>query len=242
LESPLDREDVGRAAVVSRPPSSTKRERREEKGRLAKLLTSGVARSSFPLTTIDMERTIQLRFAPPVLTEPAPADDGLAKRLRAAAAGDEDAFARLYHDYRGMVHAILLARVRRCDVDDLIQEVFVAAFRRLATLREPGAFGGWLAAIARNRATDHLRHGREEVELPRHLPGGTQVDPAALEALDAIRKLPDAYRETLLMRLVEGMSGAEIAERTGLTPASVRVNLHRGMKQLRQMLGWNSRE
>jgi RNA polymerase sigma-70 factor (ECF subfamily) len=48
--------------------------------------------------------------------------------------------------------------------------------------------------------------------------------------------LPDAYREPLMLRLVEGMTGAEIAERTGLTAASVRVNLHRGMKLLRDKL------
>jgi len=56
--------------------------------------------------------------------------------------------------------------------------------------------------------------------------------------LDVIRKLPDAYRETLLMRLVEGMSGLEIADRTGLSAGSVRVNLHRGMKLLREKLEW----
>jgi RNA polymerase sigma-70 factor (ECF subfamily) len=48
--------------------------------------------------------------------------------------------------------------------------------------------------------------------------------------------LPEAYRETLLMRLVEGLTGPEIALRTGLTPDSVRVNLHRGMKLLRERL------
>jgi RNA polymerase sigma-70 factor (ECF subfamily) len=189
-----------------------------------------------------MERTIRLWLAHPVLAETSKADSGLEARLRAAAAGDQDAYERLYRDYVRMVHAVLLARVRRCDVDDLVQDVFVTAFRRLGSLREPAAFGGWLAAIARNRATDHLRHARDEVELPRNLPGGTPVEPATLEALDAIRRLPEAYRETLAMRLVEGMTGAEIAERTGLTPASVRVNLHRGMKQLREMLGWNNRE
>ena len=55
-------------------------------------------------------------------------------------------------------------------------------------------------------------------------------------ALDAIRLLPAAYRDTLMLRLVEGLSGPEIAQRTGLTPASVRVNLHRGMKLLRARL------
>jgi RNA polymerase sigma-70 factor (ECF subfamily) len=54
--------------------------------------------------------------------------------------------------------------------------------------------------------------------------------------LAAIRALPEAYRETLVLRLVEGMTGPEIAQRTGLTAASVRVNLHRGMKQLRARL------
>jgi RNA polymerase sigma-70 factor (ECF subfamily) len=56
-------------------------------------------------------------------------------------------------------------------------------------------------------------------------------------ALEAIRRLPDAYRETLMLRLVEGMTGPEIAARTNLTPDSVRVNLCRGMKLLRAQLG-----
>ena len=52
--------------------------------------------------------------------------------------------------------------------------------------------------------------------------------------LAAIQGLPEAYRETLVMRLCEGMSGPEIAEVTGLEPGSVRINLHRGMKLLRE--------
>jgi RNA polymerase sigma-70 factor, ECF subfamily len=58
--------------------------------------------------------------------------------------------------------------------------------------------------------------------------------------LDIIKALPEAYRETLVLRLAEGMTGPEIAERTGLTPESVRVNLHRGMKMLRERLGGGS--
>jgi RNA polymerase sigma-70 factor (ECF subfamily) len=59
----------------------------------------------------------------------------------------------------------------------------------------------------------------------------------ASEILAAIRSLPETYRETLVLRLVEGMTGNEIAGRTGLKPESVRVNLHRGMELLRQRLG-----
>jgi RNA polymerase sigma-70 factor (ECF subfamily) len=161
----------------------------------------------------------------------------LGATIRAVAAGDQDAFARLYADYVRMVHAILLGRVPRRDVDDLVQEVFLTAYTRIRELREPAAFGGWIATIARNRATDYLRRMHEQVELPDDLPGGDPIDAQTFAVLDVIRKLPEAYRDTLLMRLVEGMSGQEIADRSGLSAGSVRVNLHRGMKLLREKLG-----
>ena len=158
----------------------------------------------------------------------------LTATIRAVADGDQDAFASLYADYVRMVHAILLGRVPRRDVDDLVQDVFLTAYRRIRELREPAAFGGWIATIARNRATDYLRQTHEQVELPDELAGGDPIDTETFAVLEIVRRLPEAYRDTLLMRLVEGMSGHEIAERSGLTPASVRVNLHRGMKLLRE--------
>ncbi len=155
--------------------------------------------------------------------------------VRAAREGDRAAFGRLYDRYARMVHGILLAWVPVGEVDDLVQDVFLLALRRVHTLREAGAFGGWLAMIARNRARDYHRRLVERYELPEDLAVG-QPDSEAHAALAAIRTLPEAYRETLILRLVEGLTGPEIAERTGLTPASVRVNLHRGIKQLRQKL------
>ena len=169
----------------------------------------------------------------------------LSATIRAVAAGDQDAFGRLYGDYARMVHAILLGRIPRRDVDDLVQEVFLTAYTRIRELREPAAFGGWIATIARNRATDYLRRTHEQVELPDEMPGGDPIDASTFAVLDIVRKLPEAYRDTLLMRLVEGMSGLEIAERSGLSPGSVRVNLHRGMKLLREKLGtdgWHGHE
>lgn len=139
-----------------------------------------------------------------------------------------------------MVHGLLLARVPAPEVADLVQDVFLQAMRRLHTLREPAAFGGWLAMIARNRATDFFRRSTDTEELPEEIPGrsGAASHRAeALAVLEVIKSLPEAYRETLILRLVEGLTGPEIAERTGLTAASVRVNLHRGMKQLRERLG-----
>lgn len=162
-----------------------------------------------------------------------------ARLVRAARDGDEGAFGRLYERYVRVIHGLLLTRAPRTDVEDLVQDVFLSAWRRLESLRDPAAFGGWLAMIARNRATDFHRRSVDSVELPDDL---TAADASAsrteaLNALETIRSLPEAYRETLVLRLVEGLTGPEIAQRTGLTPASVRVNLHRGMKLLREKLG-----
>jgi len=161
-----------------------------------------------------------------------------ARLVRKAIAGDDTAFSALYERYARMIHGVLLARVPRLHVDDLVQDVFLTAWKGLEALRDPAAFGGWLSMIARNRATDFHRRSVESVELPDHLEAhdATASGPEARAALDAIRALPEAYRETLVLRLVEGMTGPEIAARTGLTPASVRVNLHRGMKLLREKL------
>lgn len=151
--------------------------------------------------------------------------------------GDRDAFGKLYASYAPMVHGILLARVPRSEVDDLVQDIFLVALKRLHTLRDAAAFGPWVAMIARNRAMDFYRQTRETEELPEDLAGRSFLDAEAREVLAVIRALPVAYRETLILRLVEGMTGPEIAGRTGLTPESVRVNLHRGMKILRERLG-----
>ena len=158
--------------------------------------------------------------------------------VRAVLAGDREGFSRLYDLYAPLVHGILLARVPRAEVDDLVQDIFLHAFKKLHTLREASAFGPWIAMIARNRAVDFHRRSKETVEINDDLRGSDTHDSKAKEILELIRGLPEAYRETLVLRLVEGMTGPEIAARTGLTAASVRVNLHRGMKLLREKLGF----
>jgi RNA polymerase sigma-70 factor (ECF subfamily) len=157
--------------------------------------------------------------------------------VEAARAGDRAAFERLYELYAPLVHGVLLARVPYGEVSDLVQDVFLAAFRKLGALRDPARFGPWVAIIARNRAADFYRRARATEELHEGLAQCASHDAEAREVLEIIRALPEAYRETLVLRLVEGMTGPEIAVRTGLAPGSVRVNLHRGMKLLRQKLG-----
>ncbi len=150
--------------------------------------------------------------------------------------GDRGAFQRLYARYHGSVRAVALANAGWPSADDIAQDVFLRAWERLPQLRDPRRFGPWLLQIARNRCVDHHRRPRV-VDAP--IERAVEAPPVAeaMEVLRAIQALAPAYRETLAMRLVEGMSGPEIAARTGLTPRSVRVNLHRGMKKLRALLG-----
>lgn len=153
--------------------------------------------------------------------------------------GDRAAFDELYRIFAPLVHGIILARVPREEVEDLVQEVFLSAYKNAASLRNRNAVGAWLVMIARHRAVEFYRQAKPTEEISEDLSSNSSdnAQTEAREILAAIRALPETYCETLVLRLVEGMSGQEIAERTGLKPESVRVNLHRGMKLLREKLG-----
>ena len=154
--------------------------------------------------------------------------------------GDRVAFASLHDHFCGMVHGIVVSKVPAADAPDLTQDVFVIALQKLATLEEDAAFGGWLAQVTRARIARFLRDRPRHDQLPEELqlaaPDASGA-PDARKVLVALRALPEAYSETLAMRLIEGMTGPEIAEATGLTVGSVRVNLHRGMAMLKEKLG-----
>ncbi len=174
-------------------------------------------------------------------------DDGAL--VSSAQEGDRTAFGRLYDRYARMVHGILLCRVPPPEVDDLVQEVFLAALRQLHALREVNRFGAWLSAITRNRANDYYRKSGPEAALTEPVSEeqteGRPNNPAEVQEaatiLAVVRTLPESYREPLILRLVEGLTGPEIAARTGLKHGSVRVNLCRGMQMLREKLNDRAR-
>jgi RNA polymerase sigma-70 factor (ECF subfamily) len=204
-------------------------------------MISGVGTSD-ARSTVDSRLTIGDCRA--VTNAPATEHEADSLLVLAAQKGDRAAFGGLYARYARMVHGILLARVPANEVDDLVQDVFLRALPRVSDLRDVARFGPWLAAITRNRANDYYRQTRAVAAVTESLPEEEGELPASSTAPDAearailafVRSLPETYRETLILRLVEGMTGPEIARRTGLTPGSVRVNLHRGMQQLREKL------
>src|SRR5712664_2125453 len=108
-------------------------------------------------------------------------DDGAL--VNSAREGDRAAFGRLYDRYGRMVHGILLCRVPPREVDDLVQEVFLAALRQLHALRHVSRFGAWLAAITRNRANDYYRKSGPEAAL---------TEPVSEERTDGPTANPEA--------------------------------------------------
>lgn len=183
--------------------------------------------------------------SPRAAETPAIGEDSDAALVKLSQQGQREAFGQLYRRYARMVHGILLAKVPALEAEDLVHEVFLRALPRLHSLREATRFGAWLAAITRNMAKDYYRQPRIQIECADDssaadlsaTPDAQDQANKAAEILRSVRSLPEAYRETLLLRLVEGMTGPEIAAKTGLSHGSVRVNLNRGMQQLREKLG-----
>src|SRR5258708_3699578 len=125
--------------------------------------------------------------------------------VRAAQDGDRAAFGQLYQRYVRMVHGVLLARVPRIAAEDLVHDVFLHALPKLSGLREASRFGPWLAAIARNRATDFHRHAKSDSSLEDE-PGAAENIESPQQAvgvedgmalLNAGRELPEASLEPL---------------------------------------------
>jgi RNA polymerase sigma-70 factor, ECF subfamily len=166
-----------------------------------------------------------------------------ASLVERAQSGSQGAFSLLYQRFAPLVHSIFLRRSRAAVADELTQDCFEHAFGRLHQLKEKARFGAWIAIIARRmgsaEASSAHHQPLDDLQAAASLGASTSSPEASTQAQQVLRcicELPEAYSEPLLMRLVQGLSGPEIAELTGLTPDSVRVNLHRGMAKLRERL------
>jgi RNA polymerase sigma-70 factor (ECF subfamily) len=166
----------------------------------------------------------------------------VAELVLAARNGDIRASQALYERFAPAVHGCLLSYVTRSETDDLLQDVFETVLSRLDELRDAAAFPGWLMAVTRNAARQHLRQGGRSHEALSDVETdgcGPELKAEARQVLEVLVSLPPRYREVLVLRLVEGMTGPEIAASTGLTHGTVRVYLHEGMHLLRTSLSNN---
>jgi RNA polymerase sigma-70 factor (ECF subfamily) len=185
--------------------------------------------------------------------------------VASALQGAQDAFRELVMRYERPVFGLIARMVQDSGTaEDLAQEVFVKAFRRLDTYEPGRKLSSWLFKIAHNTTIDHLRKavpdtvplegGSEEDDrggLAAVLADPGSEDPSrAAERRDlaralerAISRLRPEYREAVVMFYVEGASYQEICEAAGLPLGTVKTNLHRARKELaREMtaMGWGS--
>ena len=154
--------------------------------------------------------------------------------------GSERAAAELVSRHAGALGRYLYAAgAGVSDVDDLVQEAFFRAFRRVAGWRGDASFRSWLFTIAGNLLKDDFRRrkGRtllsiEDRDLVDH------ADPAGdLAASDAAQRLRVArlQREVFLLRVQQGIEYAEIATALGTTPGAARVHYHHAVKKLKEI-------
>jgi RNA polymerase sigma-70 factor (ECF subfamily) len=197
-------------------------------------------------------RSVPPDAPPDAELEPEP----LLERLRAA---DPTAFEELVREHGGRMLSVARRFLREEeDARDSVQDAFLSAFRALDGFEGTAKLSTWLHRIVVNACLMKLRSRRRRPEssieelLPRFLEDGHRADPTgpwqetAETALDrkqtrervraAIDRLPDGYREVLLLRDVEGLDTREAAEALDISEGNAKVRLHRARQALRTLL------
>jgi RNA polymerase sigma-70 factor (ECF subfamily) len=170
-----------------------------------------------------------------------------------ALAGDALAFRALYDRYRPAAWRVArsFADFDQDDVEDVIQETFVRAYRSLRTLKEHGRFGPWVLTIARNRALSRLVRQRAGDELQEELTREAEVqateevaqpDPEADAEVELVRRviaeLPDGpEKRTVQLFYVEGkLSARQIADQMGVGKSAITMRLERFRAKVKRRL------
>src|SRR5687768_13507711 len=189
-----------------------------------------------------------------VLPAAEPSDETLAAR---AASGDTAAFEALVGRYQTRVYRLACRLTNDTEAPDILQETFLQVYRHLPSFRGDARFATWLYRIASNAALMHrrarARRPAESLEgfLPRFDAQGRHAEtPAQLSvasradelldrrflaerARDVIARLPDVYRDAFVLRDLEDMSTADVADALGVAPATVRQRVHRARLMVR---------
>ena len=166
--------------------------------------------------------------------------------IRRAQAGDVDAFELLYRESAGRVYALCL-RLKAGDSTDateLMQDVFIRAWRRLATFRGDSAFSSWLHRLTVNTMLENARGDQRRIARVLPMDDTSRLAGAArsngidlkMDMEDAIASLPKGARLAFVLHDVEGYQHQEIAEQLSVSVGTVKSQLHRARRLLRERL------
>lgn len=188
---------------------------------------------------------------PPVIAETAGASRAeelaLVERCRA---GDLTAFEAIYRTHAGRLYSVACRVIGNpADAEDLLQEIFLAAHRKLDSFRGESALGTWLYRLAMNLCLDHLRsraarssqltdaldeeHGLDD-SSSRRLAERTV---ARMDLERAMAQLPEGCRTAFVLHDVEGLEHREVAEILGIAEGTSKSQVHKARMRLRAMLG-----
>jgi RNA polymerase sigma-70 factor, ECF subfamily len=163
-------------------------------------------------------------------------------------AGDREAFEGIYRQHASRLYNLTYRMAGSAEADDLLQEVFLQAYRKLGTYKGDSSLGTWLYRLAVNLCLDHLRsrQGRmnqvtdsldEEDAGPVVSPGRpAEANAARIDLQHAIEALPPSYRAAFVLHDVEGYQHDEIARLLGIAEGSSKSLLHKARMRLRTLL------
>jgi RNA polymerase sigma-70 factor, ECF subfamily len=168
---------------------------------------------------------------------------------RAAAQGDLGAFEIIYSRYHRRTYSLCLRMTSsQTEAEDLTQEVFIQLFRKVGSFRGDSAFSTWLHRLTVNQVLMHFRRRSvknektsEDGEMPEQTVHGT-ANPDRMQVLDrialknAIRQLPNGYRNVFVLHDVEGFEHEEVARIMGISVGTSKSQLHKARLKLRMLL------
>ena len=168
---------------------------------------------------------------------------------------DQQAFDELYQKYYERVYSICFRMTQNAfESEDLTQDVFIRLFQTIGSFRGESAFTTWLYRLTVNLVLMHFRKRKRRVdqingngELPAYIVPGSQ-NPKRMRIVDrillseVITKLPDGYRQAIILHDVQGLQHKEIAEARGRSVGTSRSQLHRGRAMLRELIAGPSQQ
>ena len=156
-----------------------------------------------------------------------------------------DEFEALYREHHRRVYAIALRFARDPDrAEEIVQDAFVRVWRSLPSFNGNSKLSTWLHSIAVNAALDRVRsRARREARIDREVDleryareVGRAMPTADLDLERALASLPDGAREIVILHYIEGYPCAEVAERLGIAEGTVKSQLHRARRLLKEAM------
>lgn len=166
--------------------------------------------------------------------------------MRAAQAGDAQAYGLLLRALRPWLLSYFRRRLHGSEGEDLVQMTLLSLHEKRHTYDPNAPFMPWISAVARHKLIDYVRKSGRYVHVELNealgLDDGMQPDLAARDVAVLLAQLPKDQARVISLHKLQDMSVEEVSRATGKSPSAVKVIVHRGLKKLQAMVGVSKRE